>query len=76
MVDPHPAGNDRDGAVLPAKRVQACPTARNDELNVFVQPEQLKDALAAASKACQALKTCTAKDLAKRLDAELKKVNP
>ena len=36
----------------------------------------LKDALAAASKACQALKTCTAKDLAKKLDAELKKVNP
>jgi len=29
-----------------------------------------------ASKACQALKTCTAKDLSKKLDAELKKVKP
>ena len=36
----------------------------------------LKDALAAASKACQAMKTCTAKALAKALDAELKKVKP
>ena len=36
----------------------------------------LKEALAAASKACQALKTCTAKALSKKLDAELKKVKP
>ena len=36
----------------------------------------LKDALAAASKACQAIKTCTAKDFSKALDAQLKKVQP
>lgn len=36
----------------------------------------IKDALTAASKACQALRSCNGKEFSKALDAQLNKVNP